>query len=252
MRLQIASDLHREMMGPLDWEDLLQTTFKGEADLLVLAGDLVPLLDSRTAIPVFKPFCERYQTVMYVPGNHEYYGTSPYNAGSVLGSVQDAFKNLIILKNNECLVNNRPTGTHRFFGGTMWFEDLPTNYRWRKQLNDFRQIRDFEPWVYNNNRNFREIGARAIERDTIVVSHHLPSMGSVNEKYRTRNGMDSLNAFFVSIMDELIREKQPKLWIHGHTHMACDYKIGDTRVICNPIGYAFELEDWPPAVFVEV
>ena len=28
------------------------------------------------------------------------------------------------------------------------------------------------------------------------------------------------------------------LWIHGHIHESFDYKIGKTRVVCNPRGYA--------------
>jgi predicted phosphodiesterase len=30
------------------------------------------------------------------------------------------------------------------------------------------------------------------------------------------------------------------VWIHGHTHTPCQYVVGDTRVICNPIGYPRE------------
>ena len=26
-------------------------------------------------------------------------------------------------------------------------------------------------------------------------------------------------------------------WIHGHTHVPCDYEIHGTRVVCNPCGY---------------
>jgi len=39
-------------------------------------------------------------------------------------------------------------------------------------------------------------------------------------------------------MDDFILEHQPRLWIHGHTHESFDYKIGKTRVVCNPRGYA--------------
>jgi Icc-related predicted phosphoesterase len=35
-------------------------------------------------------------------------------------------------------------------------------------------------------------------------------------------------------------KKPPKLIVHGHTHEACDYMIGDTRVVCHPRGYPKE------------
>jgi hypothetical protein len=28
----------------------------------------------------------------------------------------------------------------------------------------------------------------------------------------------------------------PKLWMHGHTHDRCDYMLGETRVVVNPLG----------------
>ena len=37
-------------------------------------------------------------------------------------------------------------------------------------------------------------------------------------------------------LESIIEEYQPKLWIHGHTHVPCDYKIFATRVVCNPRG----------------
>jgi Icc-related predicted phosphoesterase len=246
MKLQALSDLHREMMGPLDWQDMLQTLLKGEADVLVLAGDLVPLIDVRTAEPTFRDVCERYWRVVYVPGNHEYYGTDPLRAAAVLEQVEDAVSNLTVLRNGPCSIRDQ-----QFYGGTMWFENLPRNWKWKNQLNDFSQIKRFEPWVYEQNRAFTEAARLHVTSGTVVVSHHLPLFLSVAERHRL-GGMDSPNAFFVSDQAGLISEKRPKLWIHGHTHAACDYTIGSTRVVCSPLGYVFELADWPAPVFVDV
>ena len=40
---------------------------------------------------------------------------------------------------------------------------------------------------------------------------------------------------------EYLRAHAPKLWIHGHTHERCDYQLGTTRVVANPLGYPNEL-----------
>ena len=51
------------------------------------------------------------------------------------------------------------------------------------------------------------------------------------------------------------RDLQPKLWIHGHTHDRCDYAIGNTRVVANPLGYPTEIgsqKAFEPAFQVEV
>jgi len=50
-----------------------------------------------------------------------------------------------------------------------------------------------------------------------------------------------MNAFFVCDMASQVGEHQPKLWIHGHSHDRCDYRLGKTRVVANPLGYPSEI-----------
>ena len=50
-----------------------------------------------------------------------------------------------------------------------------------------------------------------------------------------------MNYYFASDLDNFILDNQNiKLWIHGHVHDPFDYKIGETRVVCNPLGYPRE------------
>jgi hypothetical protein len=52
-----------------------------------------------------------------------------------------------------------------------------------------------------------------------------------------------------------VHERQPKLWIHGHSHDRCDYAPGETRIVANPLGYPNEvrsLEAFDPTFRVEV
>lgn len=48
------------------------------------------------------------------------------------------------------------------------------------------------------------------------------------------------SAAFASNFDDLVRESRAPLWIHGHIHTSFDYRIGSTRVVCNPRGYPRE------------
>ncbi len=50
-----------------------------------------------------------------------------------------------------------------------------------------------------------------------------------------------MNAFFVCDMASHVREHQPKLWIRVHSHDRCDYVLGKTRVVANPLGYPNEV-----------
>ena len=72
---------------------------------------------------------------------------------------------------------------------------------------------------------------------TVFISHHGPSMQSVSDRFLG----DDANDLYVNQFDYIFMEgKGPDLFVHGHVHTACDYTIGDTRVICNPRGYSFD------------
>jgi len=70
-----------------------------------------------------------------------------------------------------------------------------------------------------------------------VVTHFLPHPGSVAPQYEG----SPLNRFFLAAdAQPLVEERGARLWIHGHTHVSCDYQVGKTRVICNARGYPAE------------
>jgi predicted phosphodiesterase len=46
-----------------------------------------------------------------------------------------------------------------------------------------------------------------------------------------------LNVYFLHDVSKTVENGSAALWIHGHTHMTCDYTVGTTRVVCNPFGY---------------
>jgi Icc-related predicted phosphoesterase len=70
----------------------------------------------------------------------------------------------------------------------------------------------------------------------VVITHHAPSALSLPAIFRT----DLTGAALVSPLDDFIHQSNINLWIHGHVHKTLDYKIGNTRVICNPRGYPRE------------
>ena len=61
-----------------------------------------------------------------------------------------------------------------------------------------------------------------------------------------------LSPAFVSNLSEIIDPRQPALWVHGHVHTSFDYRVGATRVLCNPHGYGAENPDFDPRLVVEV
>lgn len=224
MNIQIMSDLHFEFHrdGGKSFLDSLDTE---EIDLLIIAGDLSASDELWQAIQLV---CSKYLVnILYVPGNHEYYKSSFETIDSML--LKMSYDNFKIL--NPGLVEYEG---QRFLGSTLWF---PFDYRtigYEMSLNDFIHIEDFRKHVYHKNGEMVRFFQENLKEGDIVITHHAPSFMSVGAQYKT----SPLNAFFVCDMEKLILERKPKLWIHGHMHDSKNYMIGETRVVCNPFGYA--------------
>ena len=234
MRLQILSDLH------LEWredggEDVLNALDPTGVDALILAGDVVALSHGGgrgEAEAQLRVICERYPRVYYVPGNHEYYGTSPALAHLRLQAMAAVLPNLVVLDAGRI---DDYMGV-RVLGGTLWFSHTPGNERYYEWFTDFVLIDEFVPWVYGQSATFRAFLKANLRPGDVVVSHHLPSWRSVHPRYTD----SPLNRFFLCDVEPLIKARQPALWVHGHTHEPADYFIGRTQVACNPLGYPGE------------
>jgi|SRR5208337_5196508 len=232
MKLQLISDLHSEF-----WDNpkrlYERITIVPDLDFLVIAGDLVvPMRQPEVHVEeAFKYYSRKARHVIYVDGNHEFYGGS---LGIVEKRLRDAMPdNFHWLENDECTIE----GIH-FYGGCMWFGNPDgLNYLYKRYLNDFHLIEDLEQWCYDRNRMFTMIGQGLVRPETIVVSHHMPHPNSTPKQFKN----DPTNRFFVSDQTQLITDKQPRYWFHGHTHSPCDYMLGNTHVICNPYGYPSEI-----------
>jgi len=143
MRIQIISDVHIEFFAEYQRLPFLNDLrlAAADVDVVVLAGDIA---SHELLRPTLEWFCEAYAEVVYVPGNHEFYGSS---FEVVRGILKVASK-------------------------------------WYDKLHD--------------------------DGGLLVLVHPL---------------------------DELVEERRPAVWVHGHTHLGGDYEIGETRVVCNPFGY---------------
>ena len=72
-----------------------------------------------------------------------------------------------------------------------------------------------------------------VKAELLILSHMAPSMRSISENFKN----DLTSAYFASDLEAWIAKYQPSLWVHGHTHIPCNYTIGNTRIFCHPRGY---------------
>lgn len=237
MKLHVLSDLHldRAPYRPMDVHPL-----QVEADVVVIPGDITDGM--RNVDWLQSAFADK--PVVFVPGNHEYYGRNYVEHLETLRKAA-AGTNIHLLSEDSVTI-----GDVRFLGSTLWTDfqyggpgwEPIARMRAKTHHNDFKFIRYTKDEPFTPER-FIELHERAVqwlrfmlrrpfEGKTVVVTHHGCSERSVAARWLN----DVLTGTFVSNLDNLLGYSD--LWIHGHTHHSVDYMAGDTRVVTNPRGHA--------------
>lgn len=237
MLIHLVSDLHIDfnIAGSIAW---LQRFNGNGADVLVVAGDTCQgdFLSDGKANAFLERLASKYNHMIFVPGNHDYYGLNLSFDEYKVSKIYTDF-GFEVLDNYNTTIHK-----HTFAGTTLWFPNDPMNMFHEKRINDFHMIEEFKENVYHrNSRGVHYLGNNEAE---IFITHHLPFPQSIASQF----ACDSLNRFFLCDMSDKV-DKFPKLWLHGHTHIPCDYKIwvghsGVCNVVCNPRGYPHENRDW--------
>ena len=233
MKIHILSDLHTEF-----------TEFdpaNADADVVVLAGDIgVGLGGIEWAASKFLEV-----PVIYVPGNHEYYGHDIRLTAELKGAAPG---NIHVLDDDTLELDGI-----RFVGSTLWTdfklhgegEAWFARQRAKQWMQDFALIRNGERRFTPEDSALLHEASKAwlvgelekkFDGPTVIVTHHLPASASVAKRYAN----DPLNPAFASKLEGLIETHRPELWIHGHTHVPCNYELAETRIVCNPRGYPGE------------
>ena len=235
MKLNLLSDLHLSC-GALDVP-------RNDADVVILAGDIArPKEAASWALGLAKP-------VLYVAGNHEFYGDR-------IGAAVVELKKLCagtaihVLDHDQVIIEGV-----RFLGTTLWTDfaiwtdearRTAAKQEAQRFMRDFSRIHMNEPVP----RLFTPDDAAALCRadvqwlesrlaephagPTVVITHHAPSPQSIHPRFAG----SPLNGCFVSDLQHLIDDRRVQMWMHGHTHDSFDDMLNGTRVVCNPRGYS--------------
>lgn len=256
MKLLIYSDLHLEAAAFTPDPELVE-----DANLVILAGDIATGVDGiRWAAQTFP-----HLMVLYVPGNHEYFGE---HRPSMLEQLrQAAWETLNVRVMDNEAINY---GGVCFLGATLWtdyelhvpegadrhardIDRVGAMNEARRALNDYKLIYErlnaqglkakrglVQPydlyelhqasraWLSERLAQLRESLPHA---PRVVITHHAPaaeSLGRWDEK-------PTSPAYASRLPPELVGSAD--LWIHGHIHDPVDYVHYGCRVLSNPRGY---------------
>jgi predicted phosphodiesterase len=218
----------------------------------------------------FQDVSNKFPHVVYVAGNHEHYH------GDFKYTTTELKRKLAYLPNVYVLDRDlKDINGVKFIGSTLWTDmnngDQLTLYHMRSMMNDFQcvansnrevnyKVQDLlsevpDKMIFKTRpakfcpedafeehikcKQYIQVCTAFLGEDTnkyVVVGHHAPSRRSTHPRYQNDTIM---NGGYSSSLDEFIMDRPNiKLWTHGHTHEPFDYMIGETRIVCNPRGYA--------------
>lgn len=235
MKIQIWSDLHLEYnKGFLPIND--------EEEILVLAGDICVIMKDDNINPEFLRLISYatkcFNFVLFVPGNHEYFGSNISKVDKLLRSLKCKFSNFIFMNNDTVYIDNIA-----FIGSTLW-SYLPSGHE-KYKTSDFENINGFtakeqnrrfsnsHAYVENMLFNITEMKKYKI----CVITHHAPLIEKTSDpKYI------AAKEYLAYASDSSDLVEKADYWIYGHTHYQTDFYYKSCRVISNPFGYPGELK----------
>lgn len=257
MKVKIFSDIHLEhYVGCQIFPHL------GRGDILILAGDILCAKHLKTdgyLHSVYNRFLEdcskNYENIVYVFGNHEFYG---YNYEGAYKTIRKSFPdNFHLLENDTVKI-----GDWNFIGFTFWTDFRNENplemMEAQTLMNDYRNIRigsnyrklrpDDTLQFHKKSKQYLLNQLETLKENVFVISHHAPSYQSIPQQYKK-----NVNGAYCSNLDDLImNHPQIKYWIHGHTHTPFNYKIEECRVICNPCGYPGQITNFDSNLYLTI
>lgn len=248
MKIQIVSDLHLEFA-----ENKGRFKVNKKADLLIIAGDLGCGHDRQ--LDFIKSVSSQVPTILIL-GNHDPMWSTLKETKEFWNNVD--LKGFYFLDNQTIEIN----GIH-FIGSTLW-SDLnkdPVNSLYiMKNIADYKAIyKDEAHKSFVNISDLQDEFEKSLEfvneelqksyPRKVLITHHLPTYASVSEKYLTSRANA---AFATDLTNMLLYSTGLELCAHGHTHETLNYKLGDLHVVCNPLGYPHENNQYTNNFLIEI
>jgi len=244
------SDLHLEF-APFEVPSLPED----HETTLLLAGDIAVGERPHTYVDFLIKASAQFAHVVYVPGNHEYYGG---NIGTTWQFMKDTMAEALGTVRNLHMINNETVtvGDTTIIGATLWTDFLNGNplemLNAQAMMNDYRKIREgkrkIRPYdtlklhqkskfyIFQQLRALRPEGSNeGPMNDILIMTHHAPSTKSISPQYAN----SPVNGSYANNLPI------PVTWVHGHVHTSNDY-YAPARVLSNPRGYEDENKEFDP------
>ncbi|PYI32911.1 calcineurin-like phosphoesterase [Aspergillus indologenus CBS 114.80] len=239
---QVLSDLHLEIN-----QQYLSYEIPACADHLILAGDIGRLADYEHYRAFLQRHTDRFQVVLLILGNHEFYNMSFASGLAKARQLEQEpclHGRLIVLHRNRYDV---PGSRVSVLGCTLW-SHVPDDARAivQAKIQDFRKIPGWTvdahnaahaadlAWLQTEIQSIRrENRGQPSARSLLVLTHHAPSLNG------TSAPQHALNPWRFAFGTEILAKTSEgvSVWVFGHTHHSTEFKAGSVRVVSNQRGY---------------
>lgn len=222
---------------------------KENADVLVIAGDLCKARHLRYFIDNLP--LDQYRDVVYVPGNHEYWGDTIESANNRIREFATHYPNMHVLIDSYCMI-----GDIAVYGMTYWYNGLSPLDIWqmKQQLNDYKKIKQsnygktspefFQLLSLESEKKFVDWAA---EHDNILLVTHHPT----SRRFRLPHEKDYPGYGSIMNFPRDFDTSRILAQCHGHTHTRRQYLSEyDIPTHVNAVGYiGIERVNTHPHVF---
>lgn len=228
MKFYYVSDIHLEHIPDFYLYQVLKSFDDISVnDSLILVGDICnPYRQLNILINYLK---NKVKYIIYISGNHEYYGSSINYTDSFISSLEKTYDNFYYLNNKKIVVNDI-----EILGGTGWSNVLNNRV---SNLNDFKVINGMTPekmtLLYESYYMFLKNNIDN-KKQQIIISHFVPCKKLINKKFKDSD----LNFYFCNGIYDTLYDCSPKYWLYGHDHNKYNRKkIKDTIFLTNQGDY---------------
>lgn len=234
MYFQVASDIHIEKLNKPDPE--ITDYLIPSAPNLILAGDIGSIYYSETFKHFLKSCKNNFESVIFVPGNNEYY----LREGHTMKPMDELNRDLeqICKETGVYLLNNSYIETENLiiFGST-WWSHIPDVLNMNVNIGSRKMNSDDFNYLHNVSRISlnKLLVQNTSNKKVLVVSHYCPTkLGTMNSHHK-KDDFTSLVPYYFSSSEKYLKKHLIDTWIFGHTHVFRDFLFnGDqTRIISN-------------------
>lgn len=236
-RIWVLSDLH------IDFVQDLELYEHPEHDLVVMSGDLADGNFDPTQWLLSEFSDAERARLVFVPGNHEAYGVGLHAIPDRLRHLRDE-TGITTLDRETVEIDGL-----RVLGCTMWSPLAPSM---DNLGGDLIAIPGFSGDAWRAAHEFDRVWLEETVREgDVVVTHHAPARDGLDPRMQHKPELMKLASGYYADMTDLIDQRGPALWIHGHTHVTREYEIGQTRVVSNAAGRGSAMH-FEPGYIVEI